>query len=48
VTYIGTGMHYQHEKHFTPEEWAELERIDDELDAERAREHAEWLATRQR
>lgn len=48
VSYIDSGTHYHHEKKFTSEEWAELLRIDGELDAEGARRHAEWLSTLKR
>lgn len=47
VSFIESGGFYgDPEAHFTPEGWAELQRIDAEFDAEQKRSHAEWLATR--
>lgn len=48
VSFINSGTYYHEEKQFPPEEWAELKRIDAELDAEQARSHAEWVASLKR
>lgn len=47
VSFIDSGEAFvEPHSHFTPEGWAELQRIDNEIDARQERERAERLAKR--